>query len=124
MLAPNLRKGGTPAKGIPPFEDFDKLLDLGSSGWEEALERSEDPAGVGIFCLAPREVTIRSNGRMATISGDGWTGAPVEIRKDVDPVTGTVLRFEDEPWDRSTVELNAVFCGMTVVVDGEPGTPG
>jgi hypothetical protein len=57
-------------------DDFSKLLDLGGSGWEEALESSEDPAGVGIFCLAPREVTIRSNGRMATIKKDGGTGCP------------------------------------------------
>src|SRR5512147_1321768 len=44
------------------IDDFSKLLDLGGSGWEEALEASEDPAGVGLFSLAPREVTIRSNG--------------------------------------------------------------
>lgn len=47
------------------IEDFAKLLDLGNSGWEDALELSEDPAGVGLFCLAPREVTIRSRGRIA-----------------------------------------------------------
>ena len=40
-------------KGI---EDFSKLLDLGGSGWEDRLESSEDPAGVGLFCLAPRPV--------------------------------------------------------------------
>ena len=50
------------------IEDFSKLLDLGGSGWDDALEVSEDPAGVGIFCLAPREVTIGSNRRTATIS--------------------------------------------------------
>ena len=49
------------------IEDFSKLLDLGGSGWDGACETSEDPAGVGIFCLAPREVTIRSNGKMVTI---------------------------------------------------------
>ena len=42
------------------IEDFSRLLDLGGSGWEEALESSEDPAGVGIFCLAPRQVVIAS----------------------------------------------------------------
>lgn len=30
------------------IEDFEKLLDLGGSGWEEKLEASEDPAGVGL----------------------------------------------------------------------------
>ena len=63
-------------------EDFAKLLDLGGSGWEEALESSEDPAGVGLFCLAPREATIRSKGKMVTISGDGWLpkAQPVRFR--------------------------------------------
>ncbi len=36
------------------IEDFAALLDLGGSGWEEALEASEDPAGVGLFCLSKR----------------------------------------------------------------------
>ena len=49
------------------IEDFAKLLDLAGSGWEEPLESSEDPAGVGLFCLAPREVTLRSNGQIARI---------------------------------------------------------
>src|SRR5881396_3458342 len=38
------------------IKDFSKLLDMGASGWKPSLEESEDPAGVGIFCLAPREV--------------------------------------------------------------------
>ena len=65
---------GDNGRGI---EDFSKLLDLGGSGWDGAYEAIEDPAGVGIFCLAPREVTIRSNGKMATIKENGWTGAPL-----------------------------------------------
>ncbi len=101
------------------IEDFAKLLDLGGSGWDEALESSEDPAGVGVFCLAPRRVTIRSKGRMVTIEGDGWTGSPVEIRDDPASVPGTVLRFEDEPWTSSNVDLHAVYCGMQVTVDGQ-----
>jgi hypothetical protein len=36
------------------IEEFKKLLDLGSSGWDDAIEFSEDPAGVGLFSLAPR----------------------------------------------------------------------
>ncbi|MCH7813121.1 MAG: hypothetical protein IID40_03780 [Planctomycetes bacterium] len=103
----------------PTGEDFSKPLDLGGSGWEDALESSEDPAGVGLFCLAPRKVTIRSKGKMVTIEGDGWTGLPVTILDDPEPVQGTVLRFEDEPWESSAVDLNAVFCGMQVTVDGQ-----
>jgi len=100
--------------------DFAKLLDLGGSGWDEACEESEDPAGVGIFCLAPRELTIRSRGKMASITKDGWTIAPTEVLVDPQPVRkGTVLRFQDEPWESSTVDINAVFSGMQVVVDGK-----
>ena len=58
-------------KGI---EDSAKLLDLGDSGWDETLEQSEDPAGVGLFCLAGREGTTRSKGTRVTIGKDGWLG--------------------------------------------------
>ena len=94
------------------------MLDLGASGWDEAFEASEDPAGVGIFCLAPREVTIRSNGKMVTIKEDGWTGAPVSIFEDPQPVDGTRVQFRDEEWNSSAIDINAVFCGMKVIADG------
>ena len=99
------------------IDDFAKLLDLGGSGWDDALESSEDPAGVGLFCLAPRQVTIRSNGKKVTISGDAWIGEPVEIEDDAEPIEGTMLCFPDEPWTSSAVDINAVFCGMQVTVD-------
>lgn len=100
--------------------DFAKLLDLGGPGWDDACEKSEDPAGVGIFCLAPREVTIRSKGKMATITNDGWTSTPTEVIADPQPVKkGTILRFQDEPWKSSMVDINAAFSGMQVMVDGK-----
>ena len=102
------------------IDDFARLLDLGGSGWDEACEESEDPAGVGLFCLAPRQATIRSLGKKVVIADDGWTGEPVTIEDDADPIEGTVLEFEDEPWDSAAVDINAVFCGMDVIVDGHP----
>ncbi len=100
--------------------NFAKLLDLGGSDWNDACEASEDPAGVGIFCLAPREVIIRSKGKMATITKDGWTSAPIEVLDDPTPVRkGAILRFQDEPWELSKVDINAVFSGMLVIVDGK-----
>jgi len=63
-------------KGI---EDFSRLLDMGGSGWNEQLSSSEDPAGIGLFCLAPREVAVRSNGKQVVIHEAGWTGQPVHI---------------------------------------------
>ena len=58
--------------------DFAALLDLGRSGWNESLEGVEDPAGVGVFCLAPRELSIASGSKEVVIAGKGWTGEPVE----------------------------------------------
>jgi len=100
------------------IEDFQKLLDLGGSGWEEDIELSEDPAGVGLFCLAPREVVIRSQGKIVKIKDDGWTGAIVDIAADRDPVDGTVLKFRDEEWNFDLVSCYAVFTGLKVSVDG------
>jgi hypothetical protein len=101
------------------ISDFAKLLDLGGSGWDEACEESEDPAGVGIFCLMPREVTIRSKRKMITIVEESWTGAPIEVIDDPQPVLkGTILRFQDELWEASQVDIKAVFSGMQVNVDG------
>lgn len=101
------------------IEDFSKLLDLGSSGWEEDIEVSEDPAGVGLFSLAPREVTIRSQGKRVRIQDDGWTGAPVEIVPDAEPAAGTIVQFHDEEWTHERVSPYAVFTDLKVTVDGQ-----
>lgn len=52
------------------IDDFTKLLDLGGSGWDEDCERSEDPAGVGVFCLAPLD-RVASEWKAAHIYPDG-----------------------------------------------------
>ena len=102
------------------IEDFQKLLDLGGSGWDEKLEAGEDPAGVGLFSLAPRKVTIISGNRKTVIDKDGWTGKPVEVIENAETVAGTILKFRDEkPWDMELVEKHAVFAGIRVIVDGK-----
>ena len=102
------------------IDDFRKLLDLGGSGWDEKLEAGEDPAGVGLFSLAPKEVTIISCNRKAVIDKDGWTGKPVEVTETAEAVKGTILKFRDEkPWDMELVEKHAVFAGIRVIVDGK-----
>ncbi len=90
------------------IEDFSKLLDLGDSDWDEAMEMAEDPAGVGIFCLAPRELTICSGNRKVCITEKAWTGQPVPILENTDSTKGTILVFKDEPWEFATVE-NMLF---------------
>ncbi|MDD5458133.1 MAG: ATP-binding protein [Phycisphaerae bacterium] len=102
------------------IDDFQKLLDLGGSGWDEKLEAGEDPAGVGLFSLAPREVEIASGNRKIVIDKDGWTGKPVEVTKTSEKVAGTILKFRDEkPWDMALVEKHAVFAGIRVIVEGK-----
>ena len=101
------------------IDDFSKLLSLGDSDWDEAMESSEDPAGVGVFCLAPREVTICSGNRKVCITEKAWTGEPVDLQENNDFVQGTILIFKDESWQLVTVEKHAVFSGLTVTVDGK-----
>jgi hypothetical protein len=100
--------------------DFQKLLDLGGSGWDEKLEQGEDPAGVGLFCLAPRNVTIASGNKSVTITPGGWTGEKINVTESDQVFQGTRLEFcDDQPWDFETVQEHAVFSGLKVVVDGK-----
>ena len=99
------------------IDDFSKLLSLGDSDWDEAMEKSEDPAGVGVFCLAPRETTISSGNRKVCITQKAWTGLPVTVEHSGDSIKGTTLVFKDELWEFATVEKHAVFTGLTVTVD-------
>jgi hypothetical protein len=99
--------------------DFSALLDLGRSQWDESTECSEDPAGVGIFCLAPREVCIRSGQKVVTFMEKTWRGEPVPVQRTEEFIGGTILVFRDEPWMFEAVEKYAVFTGMKVIVDGK-----
>jgi len=101
------------------IDDFSKLLSLGDSDWDDAMEKAEDPAGVGVFCLAPREVTISSGNRKVCITEKAWTGEPIEVVQSDKSVKGTILVFKDEPWQFDTVEKHAAFTGLTVTVDGK-----
>ncbi len=101
------------------IDDFSKLLDLGDSDWDDAMEQAEDPAGVGVFCLAPREVIISSGNKKVCITEKAWTGEPVPILEKWGCPSGTTLAFKDEPWDFAAVEKHAVFTGLRVAVDGK-----
>ncbi|EKU73334.1 MULTISPECIES: hypothetical protein [Sphingomonadales] len=60
------------------ISDPTKFLTLGDSGWSESIARSEDPAGMGVFSLAGRNVTVRSYAAelsaawQVTITPDAW----------------------------------------------------
>lgn len=70
-----------------------RLLALGSSGWGEDTAAREDPAGMGVFALAGKAVTIISRHAGAadawslTIPADGWTGA---VELPLEPATHAV----------------------------------
>ena len=109
------------------IDDFAKLLALGSSGWDPSLEDSEDPAGVGLFCLAPNAVSVVSKGHAIHLTRDGWTGGAVTVH-DVPKLPaiaphfkagqGTHLAITTEAWTRQEVEPQARFTGMQVYLDG------
>jgi len=104
------------------IDDFSKLLDLGNSDWDQGTEEAEDPAGVGVFCLAPREVKITSGHKSVVITEEAWTGEPVPVQTSKESLQGTILQFTDEPWTFEKVEEQAVFSGLQVTVDDKPCT--
>ena len=63
------------------IDDPASFVTLGRSGWSDEIAQREDPAGMGVFSLAGRTVTVRSFSRVAdegwtmTIPADGWEGA-------------------------------------------------
>lgn len=68
------------------IDDPNALLSLGRSGWDAQTASREDPAGMGVFSLAGRDVVIRSysktakRGWMVSIPADGWeTANPLPI---------------------------------------------
>ncbi len=62
------------------IDDPATFVTLGRSGWSDRIARREDPAGMGVFSLAGKRVTVRSfsktagSGWMVTIPEDGWQG--------------------------------------------------
>jgi len=73
------------------------IVTLGRSGWSDETRRREDPAGMGVFSLAGRDVIIRSfsrpelQGWMAHIPASAWESSrPIAISPD--PITrGTAI---------------------------------
>src|SRR3546814_15371892 len=77
------------------IEDPSVILALGRSGWGDEIARRADPAGMGVFSLAGRDVEIRSCPRstgegwsIRIASGDWESGPPLADRKSVLPGKG------------------------------------
>jgi hypothetical protein len=114
-LLQNARRAGAGAIGID-VEDIDgvptlsicddgcgiddphNLLTLGQSGWDPAMAAREDPAGMGVFSLAGRTVTVRSwsgsaqAGWQVTIPDNGWEGQMPLAIEPADITGGTQIR--------------------------------
>ncbi|CCW17322.1 hypothetical protein EBBID32_16610 [Sphingobium indicum BiD32] len=78
------------------------VLALGKSGWDDAVVRREDPAGMGVFSLAGRHVDIRScprstgEGWQIALASDDWqSGAPISV-VPCDHPFGTTIRVRLE----------------------------
>ena len=101
------------------IDDFSTLLNAGKTDWNQATQQSEDPAGMGLFCLAPRTLTIYSNGKTACIEGDGWRGAPVKVLDTDVKVKGTKLIFKDAAWEHNTLTSCSRYSGLRVKAGGD-----
>ena len=105
------------------------VLTLGRSTWSAETRAREDPAGMGVFSLAGRDVIIRSwsrtarQGWMAHIPGAAWEDSRA-IAVAADPITrGTAItvRVPAEWTTRLRQDLGAVarFYPIRVSLDGE-----
>ena len=131
-----LTTSGTPGDRLLTItDDGDGIADpaaivtLGRSGWAAETNRREDPAGMGVFSLAGRDVIVRSwsrpahRGWMAHIPAGAWHDSR-SIAIEADPIargTTITLRMPDE-WAaqlRSDAERVARFYPLPVEFDGD-----
>ncbi len=110
--------------GIP---DFQTLLTLGDSGWEQETIEKENPFGLGCYATlyAATEVEIRSNRQHLTIETEKLLkGEPVQSEPD-QTRTGTtiIIRLKealitsnDSEKDGVRVLIEKIICGFPVPV--------
>ncbi|WP_380926257.1 ATP-binding protein [Sphingomonas leidyi] len=105
-----------------------KFLTLGDSGWSEAVARSEDPAGMGVFSLAGRHVTVRSHAAelgaawQVTITPDAWESGKLLDLVPSSLAKGTEIEIDlPESWASAldqAVKDAARFCPVPISFDG------
>lgn len=111
------------------IDDPLNLLTLGQSGWNATIAAREDPAGMGVFSLAGRHVTVRSWSRSAqtgwqvTIPENGWEGQMPLAIEPADMTTGTMISVGlSAGWAQSlegAVKLVARYYPLPVYFQGE-----
>jgi hypothetical protein len=105
------------------ISDFERLLTLGESGWNEDLKATEDPAGMGFYSLCLSGVEVYSGHQYAKISPEAFVGtedAVVEVRESC--VGGTRLRFSRSSSKESlaaALERAALFYPLEVCLNGD-----
>lgn len=103
--------------------DFQQLLTLGSSGWDDQTEAKEDPAGMGFFSLCRSAVEVLSGTRYVSISPAVFLGKEKALILELDqPVHGTLVRFtRDSTEEALTASLRRAteFYPVEVIFKGE-----
>jgi hypothetical protein len=103
------------------IEDFQNLLSLGASGWNEATQAKEDPAGMGFFSLCRSEVKVQSGNQSVVISPTVFLGKDAaEVQQTSEYVQGTRIRFTRESTKGAlltALENVAEFCPIAVFID-------
>lgn len=98
------------------------IVTLGRSGWSDDTRRAEDPAGMGVFSLAGRDVIIRSysqpdrQGWMAHVPALAWeTSRPIAISPDPIPYGTSITIRMPEQW-LATVERDVAAAALHLPV--------
>ncbi|AJA07261.1 ATP-binding protein [Sphingobium sp. H39-3-25] len=110
------------------IDDPANLLKLGDSGWQQDIRAREDPAGMGVFSLAGRDVLVRSWSRAAGrgwgvhIPADGWEGAVPLAIEPCGIVRGTEIQIMlPAAWEEqlsSALRLAARYFPLPVHFEG------
>ena len=102
--------------------DMAKLVTFGSSDWDERTDLVENAAGMGVFSLASRGVTVRSLGRRVTLSRAVFCGeAEAAVLPDPEMGRGTELLFPvDERAVTHVIERVCRFYPVPVTLNGKP----
>jgi hypothetical protein len=115
------------------IDEPEALVTLGHSAWDVEIVRREDPAGMGIFSLAGRQVEIRSwspphaAGWKLLIEAEDWeTSNPVSLASCAIE-RGTAISFDlPAAWQNElgfAVARAALYFPLPVTLDGEALPP-
>ncbi|MHB0667105.1 ATP-binding protein [Roseomonas mucosa] len=89
--------------------DMAGLVTFGASGWDERTDLMENAAGMGVYSLASRGVTVRSRGQRVTLNRAVFCGeAEAVVLPDLEMVSGTELLFPVD--ERAVAKLVARVC--------------